>query len=220
MRIMERKMVIQAGVPGNDRITAFSDGIFAIAITLLVFQLAVPTDLPAGGLWSYLPELLPVMASNFITFIVLGIYWVGHHNMFKHIKRHDRVLMWLNILFLMCIAMMPFFARLISVYGSDTAALVLYAFWLVLTGIALDLIWWHASRNRRLVDADIDPDLVIFVHRRVLIAPLLYLLSIGTAFFSHTLTRMIFLVVILIYVLPTPLDQIHNKQLSIQEDID
>lgn len=217
---MERKPAIPGGVPGNERITAFSDGIFAIAITLLVFQLAVPSDLPQGGLWAYLPKLLPDLAGNFITFIVLGIYWVGHHNMFKHIKRHDRVLMWLNILFLMCVAMMPFFARLISRYGSDSIALVLYAFWLMLTGFVLDIIWWHASRNRRLVDESIDPDLVVFIHRRVLIAPFLYLLSIGLAFISPTLTKIVFLVVILIYVIPTPLDQIHNKQLSVQEDID
>ncbi len=216
----EPKPASQTGVPGNERITSFSDCVFSIAITLLVFQLAVPTNLPPGGLRAYLPQLLPVIASNILTFIVLGIYWVGHHNMFKHILRHDRALLWLNIVFLMCVAMMPFFARLISLYGQDTTALALYAFWLMLTGIALDAIWWHASRDRRLVDADIDSDLVFFVHRRVLLAPVLYLLSIGVAFFSHTLVRIIFLAVILLYVVPTPLDQIHHKQLSVQEDID
>ncbi len=214
------KSTIPGGVPGNERITSFSDCVFSIAITLLVFQLVVPGSLPQGGLRAYLPQLVPVLAENVITFIVLGIYWIGHHNMFKHILRHDRILLWLNILFLMGIAMMPFFARLISLYGSDTTALALYAFWLMLTGLLLDLIWWYACRNRRLVDPNIDPDLVFFVHRRVLIAPALYLISIGLAFVNHTLVRLIFVAVILIYVIPTPLDQIHHKQLSVQEDID
>jgi uncharacterized membrane protein len=214
------KPAAPAGAPGNERITAFSDGVLSIAITLLVFQLAVPDQLPAGGMAAYLTQLLPGFASTILAFIVLGIYWVGHHNMFKHIIRHDRVLMWLNILFLMCVAMMPFFARLVIRYGDDTLALAAYAFWLMLTGVVLDLVWWYASRNLRLVDANIDPDLVFFIHRRVLIAPALYLLSIGVAFFSHAFAKAIFVAVIVVYVLPTPLDRIHHKQLSVQEDVD
>ncbi|MFZ2097439.1 MAG: TMEM175 family protein [Anaerolineales bacterium] len=216
----DKKSIILSGASGNERITAFSDGVFAIAITLLVFRLSVPATLPENGLWDYVPKLLPLIASNVLGFIVLGIYWVGHHNMFKHIKRHDRSLMWLNILFLMCVAMMPFFAGLISEHGEDTIALAFYAFWLMLTGLVLDSIWWYASKDHRLVDSNIDPDLILFVHRRVLTAPLLYLISIGVVFISHTLTWLIFVTVILIYILPTPLDQIHHKQLNIQEDID
>jgi uncharacterized membrane protein len=216
----DQKPATPASASGNERITAFSDGVFAIAITLLVFQLSVPDQLPEGGLWAYFPKLIPLVASNILAFIVLGIYWVGHHNMFKHIKRHDRILMWSNIIFLMCVAMMPFFFGLVSRFGEDTFALASYAFWLMLTGLVLDFMWWHASRNQRLVDANIDPDLVRFVHRRVLIAPVLYLLSIGVAFFSHTLTMLVFVVIIIIYVVPTPLDQLHHKQLNTQEDVD
>ena len=193
----ELKPVLPVGAPGNERIISFSDGVFSIAITLLVFRLSVPDQLPEGGLWAYMPQLLPTFATNALAFIVLGIYWVGHHNIFKHIQRHDRVLMWLNILFLMCVAMMPFFAGLVSRHGEDTFALVSYAFWLMLTGLILDLIWWHATRNRRLVDPNIDPDLVLFVHRRVLTAPALYLISIGIAFFNHTIAKLIFLAIML-----------------------
>jgi uncharacterized membrane protein len=216
----DQKSALLSGAPGNERITALSDGVFSIAITLLVFQLSVPDRLPEGGLWVYVPQLLPVFATHALAFIVLGIYWVGHHNLFKHIKRHDRVLMWLNILFLMCVAMMPFFAGLVSRHGEDTFALASYAFWLMLTGLVLDLIWWHASRNLRLVDPNIDPDLVLFIHRRVLTAPALYLISIGVAYFSHIIAKLIFLAIIVVYVVPSPLDKIHHKQLSIQEDID
>jgi uncharacterized membrane protein len=120
----------------------------------------------------------------------------------------------------MGVAMMPFFAGLVSRYGDDTFALAAYAFWLMLTGLVLDLVWWYASKNMRLVDPAIDPDLVFFIHRRVLIAPVLYLLSIGVAFFSHILAKLIFVAIIVIYVVPSPLDQIHHKQLSVQEDVD
>lgn len=220
MQKRDQHLAIPGGAPGNERITALSDGVFSIAITLLVFQLEVPDQLPTGGMWAYFSQLLPKFASTILAFIILGVYWVGHHNMFKHIKRHDRVLMWLNILFLMFVAMMPFFARLVSQYWDNTFALASYAFWLMLTGLVLDLIWWHASKNLRLVNPDIDPDLIFFVHRRVLIAPVLYLLSIGVAFLSPLITKLIFVAVIVIYVVPSALDQIHHKQLSVQEDVD
>ncbi|OGO13107.1 MAG: hypothetical protein A2032_00795 [Chloroflexi bacterium RBG_19FT_COMBO_49_13] len=220
METREQKPAIPRGAPGNERIAALSDGVFSIAITLLVLELAVPEHLPDGGMWAYFSQLLPKFASTMVAFIVLGVYWIGHHNMFKHIKRHDRVLMWLNILFLMFVAMMPFFAGLVGEYGDDTLALASYAFWLMLTGLVLDTIWWHASKNKHLVDPDIDPDLVFFVHRRVLIAPVLYLVSIGVAFFSPLITKLIFVAIIVIYVVPSSLDQIHHKQLSVQEDVD
>jgi len=214
------KPAFPSGASGNERIFGLSDGVFAIAITLLVLELKIPEHLPDGGMWDYFSQLLPGFASTILAFIVLGVYWVGHHNMFKHIKRHDRVLMWLNILFLMFVAMMPFFAGLVGNYWENSLALAAYAFWLMLTGLELDLIWWYASNNLRLTDPDIDPDLVKFIHRRVLIAPVLYLLSIGVAFINPTITKLIFLAIIIIYVVPSPLDYFHHKQLSIQENVE
>ena len=220
MNNSDHKQAIPRGATGNERIAALSDGVFSIAITLLVLELAVPIQLPDSGMWTYFVQLLPRFTGTLVAFVVLGVYWIGHHNMFKHILRHDRVLMWLNILFLMFVAMMPFFARLVGQYGEDLLALASYAFWLMLTGLMLDLIWWYATRNQRLVDPEIDPDLVIFVHRRVLIAPVLYFISIGIAFISPLLTKLIFIAVIVIYIVPSSLDQIHHKQLSVQEDVD
>ena len=109
------------GRAGNERMAAFSDGVFAIAITLLVLELQVPASVPPGGLIALVPEFLPKLAGHVITFAILGIYWVGHHNMFMHIKRHDRTLLWLNNLFLLFVAAMPFPAGLIVQYGNDQA---------------------------------------------------------------------------------------------------
>ena len=220
MKNNEHKPVIPGGAIGNERIATLSDGVFSIAITLLVLELAVPDKLPDSGMLAYFFQLLPKFAGTLVAFIVLGVYWIGHHNMFKHIIRHDRVLMWLNILFLMFVAMMPFFARLVGEYGEDSIALASYALWLMLTGLMLDLIWWYATKNRRLVDPEIDNDLVFFVHRRVLIAPVLYFISIGIAFINPLITKLIFVAIIVIYVVPSSLDQIYHKQLSVQEDVD
>jgi uncharacterized membrane protein len=200
------------GVPGNERIGAFSDGVFAIAITLLVLGLVVPAHAPEGGLITLLPDLLPKLAGHVITFAILGIYWVGHHNMFLHIKRHDRTLLWLNNLFLLFVAVMPFPTGLIVQYGNDRLAVIAYAGTLVLAGLSLDLIWRYATHNHRLVTPGMDPGLIAFVHGRVLLAPAVYLLAIAVSFVSIAGAKLLFLIVAIAYIVPNPLDHYHHRQ--------
>jgi uncharacterized membrane protein len=203
------------GVPGNERIGAFSDGVFAIAITLLVVGLVeVPVHAPEGGLITMVPDFLPRLAGHVITFAVLGIYWVGHHNMFMHIKRHDRTLLWLNNLFLLFVAIMPLPTALIAEHGDDQVAVIAYAGTLVLAGVSLDLIWRYATHKNRLVSPGIDPGLVTFVHGRVLLAPAVYLLAIVVSFFSITAAKLLFVIVTLLYIVPNRLDQYHHRQLQ------
>ncbi len=206
------KRTVHRGVPGNERIAAFSDGVFAIAITLLVLELHVPTSVPAGGLIELVPEFLPKLAGHVITFVILGIYWVGHHNMFLHIKRHDRALLWLNNLFLLFVAIMPFPTGLIVQYGNDRMAVIAYAGTLVLAGLSLDLIWRYATYKRRLVTPGMDPGLIAFVHGRVLLAPAIYLLAIGVSFISIAGAKVLFLIVAIAYIVPNPLDHYHHRQ--------
>jgi uncharacterized membrane protein len=207
--------LLPKGVPGVERINTLSDGVFAIVITLLVLELRVP-EIPSQLVPEVLPmalrETLPKVASHVVSFVVLGIYWVGHHNMFMHIKRHDRVLLWLNILFLMCIASMPFPTGLIVQYGQSEWSIIVYAATLVATGLSLDLIWWYATSKRRLVNQDMSDDLVAFVHRRVLTAPAIYLIAIIISFVSINAAKLLFLATALLYILPNPLDHHHQKE--------
>ncbi len=139
---------------GNERIITLSDGVFAIVITLLVLEIKVPEiepNLVAQELPIAVFHLFPKIIAHIISFVVLGIYWIGHHNSFMHIKRHDRVLLWLNILFLMCVASMPFPTGLISQYPDQEISIIAYAGTLVLAGLAMDLMWWYATTHN-LVD--------------------------------------------------------------------
>jgi uncharacterized membrane protein len=137
-----------------------------------------------------------------------------------HIKRHDRVLLWLNILFLMCVASMPFPTGLIIRYGQQQISILVYAGTLVLAGLMLDLVWWYATHGRRLVDENIDPRLVAFVHRRVLMAPLIYLFAIAVSFFSILVAKLLFIAVALVYVVPNPLDHHHRRQVHKPRAVD
>lgn len=196
----------------NERMTFFSDGVFAITITLLVLEIKVP-EVAAAELPKELLHLGPKILSHIISFIVLGIYWIAHHNIFMHIKRHDHVMLWLNTLFLMCIASLPFPTGLLGQYPDQQIAVVSYAGTLVITGIVLDLMWWYATTHR-LLDEDTDPAFIAFVHRYNRIAPLLYLLSIVVSFFSLTVAKFLFIVVAIIYIVPNSLYRQHYKQLS------
>lgn len=203
-------------VSGNERINTLNDGVFAIVITLLAFELKVP-QVADQELGLALRTMIPTLLAYSITFVVLGIYWVGQHNMFLHIKRHDRTFMWLDILFLLIVAAMPFPAGLLIQYGDQQLAVVIYAATLAAVGLVLDLLWWYASHDRRLVEHDIDPELVAFVHRRVLMAPVIYLAAIAASFFSLTLAKVFFVVVAVLYILPNPLDHYHHSQVARQE---
>lgn len=206
-----------AAAHNNERMKLFSDAVFAIAITLLVLEIKVPEiadNLVATELPRELGHLIPKILSNIISFIILGIYWIAHHNIFMHIIRHDHIMLWLNTLFLMCIASLPFPTALLGHYPNQQISVVIYAGTLLITGIVLDLLWGYATTNRLIDDETNTAYFIAFVHRYNRIAPALYLLSIVISFFSLTLAKFIFFVVAVIYIVPNTLYRSHYRQLA------
>lgn len=138
------------------RVEAFSDGVFAIAITLLVLDLHAPTS--DGGLWRGLVQEWPQFAAYLTSFFIIGIMWVNHHSMFRSIVRTDRTLLFLNLLLLLWTTLLPFPTRLVASHlrggGMDASvAEALYSATLTLAAIAFSLIWIHAVRGGRLLAA-------------------------------------------------------------------
>jgi uncharacterized membrane protein len=203
----------------NERLAFFSDGVFAITITLLVLEIKVPEiaeNLVATELPKEMLHLLPKIFSHIISFIILGIYWIAHHNIFMHIKRHDRILLWLNTIFLMCIASLPFPTGLLGQYHEHQIPVLAYAGTLFVTGISLDVLWWYAT-TRKMVDDEIDSHFVAFVHRYNRIAPVIYLISIGVSFFNLAIAKFLFIAVAIFYIVPnsvgSSLDRRHHRQI-------
>jgi uncharacterized membrane protein len=140
------------------RIEAFSDGVFAIAITLLVLELKAPD--PEDGLWQGLVHEWPQFAAYLTSFFIIGIMWVNHHSMFRAIVRSDRMLMFLNLLLLLWTSLLPFPTSLVAEHlrdgGTDASvAAAVYSANLTLAAIAFSLIWMHAVRGGRLIAAPI-----------------------------------------------------------------
>jgi uncharacterized membrane protein len=133
-----------------DRIIFFSDGVFAIAITLLVIGLKVPS-LPSGFTDSELSRRLldewPRVASYALSFAVVGLYWMAHHRVFAHLRGFDRRLILLNLLFLGLIAFLPFPTGVFGRYGDHRPSVVFYAASMAAAGVALTAIWAYAWRT-------------------------------------------------------------------------
>jgi uncharacterized membrane protein len=189
------------------RLEAFSDGVFAVAITLLVLNLQVPQLASASELVSRLGALWPKLLSYALSFVIVGIYWVAHHNTFHYIQHSDRNLLWLNILLMMCIVFIPFPTALLGEYPEQRVSVIIYAGTLVITGLVLQSLWWYATSRYRLVDRNIDPRLVQRATRRNLTAPLIYLLAIGISLVSVPASLVLFLLVPVYYILPGRIDR-------------
>lgn len=195
---------------GKSRVEAFSDGVFAVAITLLVLSLQSATFLKSvadTNLWQDFLELLPKFLVYALSFIIIGIYWVAHHNTFHYIRHSDRYLLWLNNLLLLWVVFIPFPTALLGQYPQQQFAIIIYGGTLIITGIALQLLWWYATSGHRLVDKDIDPYLVVKATRRNLVAPSIYLLAVAISFFSTFTSLVIFSLVPMLYILPGSIDR-------------
>ncbi len=217
MQVTGFNMFRAKGAADNQRLNAMSDGVFSIVITLMVFSIKIPDVAPgqvAAELPSALLRMIPDLLSVFLGFMVLGIYWVGHNNVFLHVLRHDRLMLWLNILFLLSVALIPFPAALLVRYSDQQISAVLYAINLIVGGVLLDLIWWYATYNRHLMCDTVQPALMRSFHFRILTGPAIYLVAIGVSFFSLLAAKILFAVAIIYYLVPNVQDFLHHEQLN------
>ena len=157
------------------RIAAFSDGVFAIAITLLALQLTVPIT---GDLGRHLRELWPSVLSFIISFLVIGSYWVGHHALFAVIERYDRRLIWLNLLVLFFIVSLPFTTSLIGEHGGDPLAVVVYALSIAAAGLSTAGLVAYALAGHRLSSVTVPAAVIRFSIVRSLVTPCVFLASL------------------------------------------
>lgn len=203
-----------SGGLSTNRLEALVDGVFAVVMTLLVLNLVVPREptwLSGAALSHHLiDDLLKLrftLLSYAISFVIAGVYWVGHHNQFPLIRRTDRVLLWINILFLMCVTCIPFSTALLGAYPGQQVAVVIYGGNLILIGLVLYAHWWYATSGHRLTDEHLDPLLVRRAARRILTGPVAYLLAIGLSFVNPAASLVIYALVPLLYILPGRLDR-------------
>ncbi len=177
----------------TNRLEAFSDGVFAVAITLLVLNIKV-SGLDSRGnllddphLWNILPDQLPSLIAYVTSFATIGIMWLNHHRLFTHIKRTDTGLLLLNLLLLLFIVLVPVPTALLAEYvvrPNEHAAAIIYSGTFFVMACCFNLLWRYASYHNRLLGKDADTRAVAAISRQYLFGPLFYLITFGLAFIN------------------------------------
>lgn len=198
-----------------DYVIAFSDALFAFAITLMALSIEIP-NFPSGLSESEFTHrlgelLIPNITHYAISFLVVGMYWIAYHRTFEYIKRVDTNLIWLNLLFLFFISLVAYFTGLLSTYDSYRIVVISFAIVLSISGFILSIMWMYATHNRKLVDKDMHPYLVRYFFLRGITSPIVFLVSIGISFIDVHATNYFWIIMFPLYTL---IGKIHKPHLS------
>jgi TMEM175 potassium channel family protein len=184
------------------RLETFSDGVFAIAATLLILDVNVRAGTSGQALGHELLRIWPSYAAYAVSFLTIGIMWVNHHTTLGLMARVDRAFLFINIFLLMMIAFVPFPTRVVAQHftgAGDTAAALLYGATFTVTAVFYSLFWRYAIAGRRLLRDDADPSVVGRISRSYRPGPYIYLGATLVAFASPQVSDILFGVIALFY---------------------
>ena len=198
-----------------DRVLALSDGVFAFAVTLLVLELVVPA-LSSGAtstdLWQGLSKEYISFLNYILSFFIAGVWWNGHNRNFEHIRDSNATLRMLNLFFLLWIALLPFFTKILDQYNSLQLSVVLYAMDQALAGIFLTITWWYASRNNNMIDKNMTKTAIRWGTLRNIVVPIFFIVSIGLSFIGPNVASFSWYGLIPIFIIVLRLEQRSVKQ--------
>ena len=168
----------------NDRLNTLIDGIFAIVLTLLVLDIRVPEATPDAALLSQIIDLWPQFFSYVLSFVILGLFWIGHQLESHYIYKSDDVHIWLSLLFMLFIALVPFSSSLLGSHPSSQTAVVVYSSNILAASCLCYIHWRYASNKHRLISPRLNTQLVSATSRVFLSTPLMCLLAITSSFIN------------------------------------
>jgi len=181
----------------TSRLEAFSDGVIAVIITIMVLELKVPR---ANG-FAGLRDILPILAIYFISFSFTAIYWLNHHHLVQRIEQADQRILSANLGFLFCLSLLPFFTSYVLEKESDAFSISLYAASMVVTGFSFLLL--RLAIERRLRIAGRLQRLDVAGQRKHLVSLALYALAIPLAYYHPSIALADIALVTLIWIVPT-----------------
>ena len=189
------------------RLEAFSDGVFAIAITLLIIEIKVPghQELAHTTLAKFLLQYWPKYFAYVFSFVIIGIYWANHHFLFKLFKKTNHVFNLLNVLFLMTISFLPFPTAVLGEYILDEeqrkTAITFYSIGIALPALSWLLMWLYGSYKKRLIDHDLSATTIRYLNRKFTLSNILYLSAIIISLFSANIAIILNVILTLVYLL-------------------
>ncbi len=197
-----------------ERLAAFCDGVIAIAITLLVLGLEVPSagKVPEKELGEYLRSAIHPMMGFVTSFILIGTYWLAHYVIFHHIKAVDRIFIGLNGVFLLLVSFIPFPTGIQASYRDDHYAFLFYAIIQFACSVSLLCIWNYATSHRRLVDDRLPDDSIRKIRHRILLPLLICVVAIVASFVNLNIGRLVFLLIPVLYFIQPGMDQLWGPE--------
>lgn len=180
------------------RIVNLSDGVFSIVMTLLVLDIKIPSASQVSSsaeLIRHLYQLLPKFQYYFITFIVIGIFWVGHHYQFHFIKKSDNKLIWMNIFFLMFITLLPFTTYMLGEYPHIRIAAVIYAVNMLISGLLIYFNWQYAASECQLTDCRMDREMIGYISQKNKYTAYIFLTAVILAFFNFQISFALYAII-------------------------
>jgi uncharacterized membrane protein len=202
-------------VPGlsKTRVEALTDGICGAVMTILGLTMTVPyitgpPNQPLPDFWSVATGVLIYALS----FVMVAVFWVGHHLGFYFIKRTDRTLIWLNNLFLLFIGLLPLTTALLGRHAFEQVTLVVYGLNLLAVQLCLYAMMWYAGLHHHLVDADLDDRVLRTGLRRILMGPCCSAAAILLSFLDPLLSLGVYVLFPVVYILPGRIDAFWRRQ--------
>lgn len=205
--------------PTTMRIEQFSDGVFAIVITLLVLSLHVPeidNEPTVFDILNSLFKLLPKFMGFVMSFFFVAVFWVAHHQFFHTLNFSTKGLLWLNNLFLFFITFVPFPTALLGEYPENAAAVIFFGASFLITSLSFAVLRWYGWVKSKATHDDLSEETVKNAMRMSFLPPIVYFIGILVAIFSTKIGIAIFFVTPIILVLPLKLS-FHSKR---KEDIE
>jgi len=194
---------------GKGRLESLTDGVFAIIMTILVFNISVPElilftegDFASERLSAKFADLWPDFLAYVISFSTLGAFWVAHHRIFRWILYVDRPLIWINISFLMIIGLIPFSTTLLTQYLDSQNSIFAFSFNAILAGLLIYVIYYYVKRNPDLVDKSIQALIEKSSSRRILATILTYSVAIIFSFIYLQASLFLLLLVLIPEIIP------------------
>ena len=189
----------------TQRIETLTDGVFAIAMTLLVLTIELPAvgqHLTNSGILNMLNAQSYKLHNYFLSFILLAVFWMVHHQQFHYIRRTNRTHIWINVFFLMFVALIPFSASLMGDYPTQGIADFVFALNMFSVGIMLEINWLYATINDRLVDKNFDTKRILTGLKRGLVTPIVSVIAMILAYVNPDWASYSYLLILVLLWLP------------------
>lgn len=190
----------------KDRVEMLSDGLFAIVMTILMFDIKVPLSffpLSDSSLYYSLQSLWPLFSGYVVSFLVLSMFWMSHHVLFHAVSKNvNRQLITLNMFFLMFVALIPFSTHLLGVYHEYKTAVLVYGLNVIIIGTMLLSMFWYALYSREIKNGRLAEHTIRRIKIRIMLPPLFAALAILASYYSLSISLFLFAFPIMFNVIP------------------